>query len=70
MYTVLNSDVAAQICKVSHQLKFFFINLNLLAFFEFHANDFSLFLIDLKPCFPSIFCEKLGLLLQMICCCG
>ena len=49
MYTVLNTDVAAKICKVSHHLKFLLINLNLWVFYEVHAHDFSLFLIDLKP---------------------
>ena len=34
------------------------------------VEDASLLLIDLKPSFPSIFCEKLCLVLQMICCCG
>ena len=43
---------------VSHHLKFLLINLNLCVFSEVHAHDFSLFLIDLKPSFPSIFCEK------------
>ena len=37
--SVLNTDVAAQICKVSHYLKFLLLHLNLWVFFEVHAHD-------------------------------
>ena len=37
MYTVLNTDVAADILKVSHPLEFLLINHNVWVFTEVHA---------------------------------
>ena len=47
MCTALNTDVAAQLCKVDHRPKFLITKLQLWVFSEVHAHDFGLVLINL-----------------------